>query len=87
MFTSDVDCFVSCHNPYHYWIVSIVGPLLFIAAFVHLYADKMKLPRTVGRIAGAIVSAMKSPPDECSILYYDGSSNQDLMTWFKAVCH
>lgn len=41
--------------------MSIVGPFTFIAAFVHLFAVKVKF---VGRIAGAIVSALKSLPDD-----------------------
>jgi len=45
--------------------VSIVGPFTFFAAFIHLFADMMKLPYApaVSRIAGAIVSALKPPPD------------------------
>ena len=53
---------------YLYWVVSIVGPFTFIAAFVHLFAVKVKF---IGRIAGAIVSALKSPPDDhYSVLLY-----------------
>jgi len=45
--------------------VSIVGPFTFFAAIFHLFGDKMELPYApaVSRIAGAIVSALKSPPD------------------------
>jgi len=45
--------------------VSLVGPFTFFAAFFHLFADKMKSPYApaISRIAGAIVSALKSPPD------------------------
>ena len=51
---------------YPYWIVSIVGPFTFFAAFstsLLIRWNYLMHPPAISRIAGAIVSALKSPPD------------------------